>query len=186
VQERYAESLLQTLIEIAPRVLAQGPDSAQPDYEARAAFMWAANQALNGLLGQGVAQDWSTHVLGHELTALHGLDHGQSLAVILPMNLALRCELKLPRLAQYARRVWGLTGGNGNPAENEDLAREAIARTRAFFEACGVMTRLRDYNVEAKTGDVIMERLQTRGFLPLGEQRDIDAKLVQRIIYASY
>ena len=101
VQDRFAEGLLQTLIEIGPKIL---EDSA--DYDTRANLMWAASMALNGLIGAGVPQDWSTHLIGHELTALYGIDHARTLAIVLPANLQVRRQEKREKLLQYAARVW--------------------------------------------------------------------------------
>ncbi|MGL6041459.1 MAG: iron-containing alcohol dehydrogenase, partial [Deefgea sp.] len=100
VQDRYAEGLLNILIEIGPKVLAN-----PQDYDLRANLMWAATQALNGLIGAGVPQDWSTHMIGHELTALFDIDHARTLAIVLPANLALRSDSKREKLLQYADRV---------------------------------------------------------------------------------
>ena len=103
IQDRFAEGILLTLIEVGPTTLAE-PDN----YDARASFMWAAAMALNGLIGAGVPQDWATHQIGHELTALYGLDHAQTLAVILPSLLSVMRENKQQKLLQYAERIWGL------------------------------------------------------------------------------
>lgn len=95
VQDSFAEGLLQTLIEIGPKIL---DDSA--DYDTRANLMWAASMALNGLIGAGVPQDWSTHLIGHELTALHGIDHARTLAIVFPANLQVRRQEKREKLLQ--------------------------------------------------------------------------------------
>ncbi|MBP8265735.1 MAG: iron-containing alcohol dehydrogenase, partial [Zoogloea sp.] len=137
VQDRYAEGLLQTLIEVGPQALAL-PE----DYDVRANLMWAATQALNGLIGAGVPQDWATHMIGHEITAMFGLDHAQTLAVVLPAMLDLRREAKRDKLLQYAARVWNIDTGSDDARIDA-----AIARTRAFFESLGVKTRLSDYGI---------------------------------------
>lgn len=124
VQDRFAEGLLQTLIEIGPKIL---DDSA--DYDTRANLMWAASMALNGLIGAGVPQDWSTHLIGHELTALHGIDHARTLAIVFPANLQVRRQEKREKLLQYAARVWQIVEG-----DEEQRIDTVIARTRAFFE----------------------------------------------------
>ena len=121
VQDRFAEGLLQTLIEIGPKIL---EDSA--DYDTRANLMWSASMALNGLIGAGVPQDWSTHLIGHELTALHGIDHARTLAIVLPANLQVRRQEKREKLLQYAARVWQIVEG-----DEEQRIDTAIARTRA-------------------------------------------------------
>ncbi|MNC00001.1 Alcohol dehydrogenase YqhD [compost metagenome] len=137
VQDRFAEGLLLTLIEEGPKALVE-PEN----YDVRANIMWSATLALNGLIGAGVPQDWATHMLGHELTALHGLDHAQTLAVVLPALLQAKREQKRTKLLQYAERVWDLR--SGSEAERID---GAIKATRDFFERMGVKTRLRDYGL---------------------------------------
>lgn len=140
VQDRFAEGLLQTLIEIGPQAMVQ---PAIP--EARANLMWTATLALNGLIGAGVPQDWSTHMIGHELTARHNIDHARTLAIVLPANLQVRRETKRAKLLQYAARVWGITDGS-----EDHRIDAAIESTRAFFENLGVGTRLPDYGLGAK------------------------------------
>jgi NADP-dependent alcohol dehydrogenase len=126
VQDRFAEGLLQTLIEIGPQLL-ENPN----DYELQANLMWTATLALNGLIGAGVPSDWATHMIGHEVTALHGLDHAQTLAIILPTMLSLRRDSKRAKLLQYADRVWNIREGS-----EEQRIDAAITKTRDFFEVC--------------------------------------------------
>ena len=135
IQDRYAEGLLLTLIEQGPAVLKQ-PN----DYETRATIMWAANQALNGLIGLGVPHDWSTHMIGHEITALFGLDHAQTLAIVLPSVMHVMREEKASKLLQYADRVWAIKEGS-----DQEKMDSAISKTRKFFEQMGIKTRLSDY-----------------------------------------
>ena len=175
VQDRYAEGLLQTLIEVGPQALAT-----PHDYDVRANLMWAATQALNGLIGAGVPQDWATHMIGHELTALHGLDHAQTLAVVLPSLLQDRRGAKRAKLLQYAARVWNIADGS------EDARIDAaIARTREFFESLGVKTRLSDYGIGADAIDRIVAQLEAHGMNALGEHGDIDLATSRRILEAS-
>jgi NADP-dependent alcohol dehydrogenase len=175
VQDRYAEGLLQTLIEVGPQALAT-----PHDYDVRANLMWAATQALNGLIGAGVPQDWATHMIGHELTALHGLDHAQTLAVVLPSLLQERRAAKRAKLLQYAARVWNIHDGS------EDARIDtAIARTREFFESLGVKTRLFDYGIGADAIDRIVAQLEAHGMTALGEHGDIDLATSRRILEAS-
>ena len=175
VQDRYAEGLLQTLIEVGPQALAT-----PQDYDVRANLMWAATQALNGLIGAGVPQDWATHMIGHELTALHGLDHAQTLAVVLPSLLQDRRAPKRAKLLQYAARVWNIHDGS------EDARIDAaIARTREFFESLGVKTRLSDYGIGADAIDKIVGQLKAHGMNALGEHGDIDLATSRRILEAS-
>lgn len=175
VQDRFAEGLLQTLIEIGPQVLAE-PEN----YDARANLMWTATLALNGLIGAGVPQDWSTHMIGHELTARHEIDHARTLAIVLPANLQVRREAKSAKLLQYAERVWGLNEGS----EDERID-AAIARTRAFFEVMGLPTRLSDYGLGAADIDVLVAQLQANRMTALGERKDVSLDVSRRILEAS-
>lgn len=175
VQDRFAEGLLQTLIEQGPLALSQ-PD----DYQVRANLMWVATLALNGLIGAGVPQDWSTHLIGHELTALYGLDHAQTLAVILPAMMQERREAKREKLLQYAERVWNLREGDA-----EQRIDAAIEQTRAFFETLGVKTRLKDYDLEQTAVTTVLKQLEQHGMLQLGEHNDIDLTVSRRVLEAS-
>ncbi|MCU9945958.1 iron-containing alcohol dehydrogenase [Pseudomonas sp. PDM13] len=171
LQDRQAEGLLLTLIEEGPKALAN-PE----DYAVRANLMWCATQALNGLLGCGVPQDWATHMIGHELTALYHLDHAQTLAVVLPALLAERREPKRAKLAQYAERVWGLTGDEDTRIDG------AIAATRDFFEAMGVPTRLADHGLDAEAIPQVLAQLERQGMTALSERRDLDLEASERIL----
>lgn len=175
VQDRFAEGLLQTLIEIGPKAL-----SSQQDYQTRASLMWTATLALNGLIGAGVPQDWATHMLGHELTALHGLDHAQTLAIILPQMLRQRKAAKLGKLVQYAERVWDVREGS-----DDEKAEAAIEHTRAFFESIGVKTRLGDYGLGAEHIDAIIDSLKSHGMVALGEHGDVTPEHCRQILLAS-
>lgn len=172
VQDRLAEGLLQVLVDNGPWALAE-----PTNYQVRANLMWAASLALNGLIGRGVPQDWSTHAIGHQLTALHGLDHAQSLAVVLPSLLREQAAQKQEKLAQFAERVWH--------SSREDKAlriEEAIIRTEQFFQQMGVGTRLADYGLDARCIPGICSNLKLFGLTALGEQQDIDPDKVARIL----
>jgi NADP-dependent alcohol dehydrogenase len=175
VQDRFAEGLLQTLLELGPQVLAR-PD----DVGLRANIMWSATMALNGLIGVGVPQDWATHIVGHELTALFGLDHAQTLAIVLPGILQLRRDAKRGKLLQYAQRVWGLREGS-----EEQRIDAAIANTRAFFEQMGVPTRLSSYGLGADAVQATVAALEAAGLTGLGERHDITPDDVRRALQLS-
>lgn len=175
VQDRFAEGLLLTLIEQGPLAL-----SDPQNYDVRANVMWAATMALNGLIGQGVPQDWATHMIGHEITAVYGLDHAQTLAVVLPALLAEQRTQKREKLLQFGRRVWNL-----QHADEERLIDEAISHTRAFFEQMGVPTRLADYGIKADAVDVLVEKLQQHQMLKLGEHGDITLEVSRKILQAA-
>jgi NADP-dependent alcohol dehydrogenase len=172
LQDRFAESILLTLLEEGPKTLAH-----PTNYDARANLCWCASMALNGLIGLGVPQDWTTHMVGHELTALRGLDHAQTLAIAFPGTLAERKQAKRAKLLQYAERVWGLRAGS----EDEKID-QAIDRTRAFFESVGVKTRLKDYGVAPDVVQSVSQRLAARGWTTLGERHDIGPKEVEAIL----
>ena len=173
LQDRFAEGILQTLVEIGPRLLA----ATEPDYDDRANLVWAATLALNGLIGAGVPQDWATHMVGHELTALHGIDHARTLAIVLPSMLHERRVAKQAKLLQYGERVWGIT--SGTPDERVDTA---IARTRAFFESLGIPTRLSAYELGADAIDTVMAQLEAHGMTRLGEQREVTLEVSRRVL----
>lgn len=175
VQDRFAEGILRTLVEIAPRTLAH-----PTDYDTRANFVWAATTALNGWISVGVPQDWATHVIGHELTALHGIDHARTLAVVLPSLLQVERTAKRAKLLQYAERVWDLRDGS------EDARIDAaIARTRAFYESLGIKTRLADYQVPAATAAEVARRLAARGLTAFGDRGLITPAKVEQILRAA-
>ena len=172
VQDRFAEGLLQTLIAEGPKALGD-----PQNYDVRANVMWAATMALNGLIGQGVPQDWATHMIGHEITALYGLDHAQTLAIVLPSLLQQQRSSKREKLLQYGRRVWNL-----QHQDDERLIDEAINHTRAFFEQMGVPTRLADYGIKADAVDKLVKALETNGMLKLGEHGDITPDVSRQIL----
>ena len=175
LQDRMAEAILQTLVEEGPKTLGD-----PTDYDSRANLMWCATLALNTLIAAGVPEDWSAHMIGHEITALHGLDHAQTLAIVWPALLEVRREAKREKLLQYAERVWKLTSGSP-----EERTAAAIARTRAFFEEVGVPTRLSAYGLGPDTAAVVAERLEKRGWIAMGERRDITPAVVRQILAAA-
>ena len=175
VQDRFAEGLLLTLIEEGPQALLD-PDN----YDVRANVMWCATMALNGLIGSGVPQDWSTHMVGHELTALYGLDHAQTLAVIMPSMLRVRKESKRAKLVQFAERVWNLKGGD------EDTRIEAaITQMESFFNQMGVKTRLTDYQLGAKEIEAVLVVLEKHRMVKLGEHRDVTLAVTRKVLEMS-
>ena len=172
VQDRFAEGLLLTLVEDGPWALA-----APEDYDVRANLMWTATLALNGLIGTGVPQDWSTHTIGHELTALYGLDHAQTLAIVLPSMLRVRRAAKREKLLQYAARVWGLHTGD------EDARIEAaIARTEDFFRAMGVGTKLSDYGLGRDAIPAVIAALEAHGMTRMGETGEVTLDVAREVL----
>jgi NADP-dependent alcohol dehydrogenase len=177
LQDRIAEAILQTLIEIGPRV-ADEPE----DYMLASNFMWCCTMALNGLLNKGVPTDWATHMIGHELTALYNIDHARTLAIIGPNLYRVMFETKKDKLCQYGHRVFGLSGGCKN-----ETAREAIEKTVAFFHSMGIDTRLSQYVEDySNTADFIKERFEKRGWRMMGDQLNVTPEKVREIVEMSY
>jgi NADP-dependent alcohol dehydrogenase len=174
-QDRTAEGILRTLIEIGKTTL-DNPT----DYDARANLMWCATNALNGLIGAGVPQDWSTHMIGHELTAMFGIDHAKTLAIVQPAAWTVRAREKQDKLLQFADRIWDLREGS-----EEERITKAIARTRDFFEELGVATRLSAYGVTAAQIDEIIQALEAHGMTALGEQQGITLGVSRKILEAA-
>ena len=176
LQDRISESILQTLIEIGPKVV-ENPT----DYALASNFMWSCTMALNGLIQKGVPSDWATHMIGHELTALYGIDHARTLAIIGPNLYKVMFETKKAKLAQYGQRIFNLTGSE------EEIAKEAINKTVAFFHTMGMQTQLSDYTKDfEKTADFIAKRFEERGWKGLGEKQNITPEKVREIVTASY
>jgi NADP-dependent alcohol dehydrogenase len=176
LQDRIAESILQTLIQVGPSVV-DNPT----DYALASNFMWSCTMALNGLIQKGVPSDWATHMIGHELTALYGIDHARTLAIIGPSLYTVMFETKKAKLAQYGKRVFNLIGSD------DEIAAAAIEKTVAFFHIMGMKTLLSE-NAEdiEKTADFIVDRFEKRGWKALGEKQNITLEKVKEIVTMSY
>ena len=176
LQDRIAESILQTLIQVGPEVV-ENPT----DYALASNFMWSCTMALNGLIQKGVPSDWATHMIGHELTALYGIDHARSLAIIGPNLYRVMFETKKGKLAQYGKRIFNLTGAD------DEIAKEAIIKTVEFFHTMGMQTKLSECTKDfAKTADFIVKRFDERGWKALGEKQNITLEKVRSIVEMSY
>jgi NADP-dependent alcohol dehydrogenase len=175
VQDRLAEGLLLLLIEEGPRALAE-PDN----YDVRANLMWAATLGLNGLIGAGVPQDWAAHRFGYGLTMLYGLDHAQTLAVLVPAMLYVRAATKREKLLQYAENVWRL----GYKSETMQIG-TAIEKTRQFFESMRVPTRLGDYNLPGIDIEQILKLSRQHGMINLGERNEVTLEMLRKILNLS-
>ena len=176
LQDRIAESILQTLIQIGPEVV-----NNPADYALASNFMWSCTMALNGLIQKGVPSDWATHMIGHELTALYEIDHARTLAIIGPNLYRVMFETKKGKLAQYGKRIFNLTG------TEEEIANEAINKTVEFFHTMGMQTNLSDCTKDyAKTADFIVTRFEERGWKALGEKQNITLEKVKSIVEMSY
>ena len=177
LQDRFAEGILQTLIEIAP-IIMKNPS----DYKAASNFMWSCTMALNGLISKGVPEDWATHMMGHELTALFGIDHARTLAILAPNHFLYNFEAKKAKLAQYAERVWNVTEG-----DEDQKAKAGIKKTEEFFHSLGINTKLSEYTDNyAGVAEEIAKRFTDRGWLGLGENRSLTPEDVKKIVEMSY
>ena len=177
LQDRLAESILQTLIEVGPSVV-QNPS----DYKLASNFVWSATMALNGLIQKGVPSDWATHMIGHELTALYEIDHARTLAIIGPNLYRVLFETKKEKLAQYGQRVWNISGNS-----MDEIANQAIDKTVEFFHTMGMKTKLSENTENYKeTADFIVNRFQERGWLALGEKQNVTLEKVREIVELSY
>ena len=177
LQDRIAESIMQTLIEVAPRVI-KDPS----DYEAAANFMWSCTMALNGLIQKGVPTDWAIHAMGHELTAMFGIDHARTLAIIAPSHYRYNFDGKKEKLAQYAERVWNVTA-----MSLEEQATAGIKMTEEFFHSLDIDTRLSEYTgLYEGTAQIISQRFTERGWNGLGERKALTPDDVEKIVEMSY
>ncbi|EJG1637234.1 iron-containing alcohol dehydrogenase [Vibrio alginolyticus] len=170
VQDGYAETLLKTLKTLGEQFTERDDDMW------RANLMWSANQALNGLIGSGVPQDWATHMIGHELTALWGVDHARSLAIVQPSLLRNQMQFKRPKLEQMGRNVFGLEAG-------EDLAERTIEAIEAFYHQLDVATKLENYGESREQAiDAIIDQLNKHGMTVLGENQAITLERSREIL----
>ena len=177
LQDRFAESILQTLVEIGPKV-AENPT----DYKLASDYMWSATMALNGLIQKGVPTDWATHMIGHELTALYEIDHARTLAIIGPNLYRVMFETKKDKLAQYGERVFNVKG-----TTVDEKANNAIDATVAFFHKMGMKTKLSENTDDYKeTAKFIVDRFEKRGWKGLGEKQNITLEKVKEIVEMSY
>jgi NADP-dependent alcohol dehydrogenase len=177
LQDRFSESILQTLVEIGPSVV-KNPS----DYKLASNFMWCATMALNGLIQKGVPSDWATHMIGHELTALYEIDHARTLAIIGPNLYRVLFETKKDKLAQYGERVFNVTGNSV-----DEKANQAIEKTIEFFHKMGMKTKLSENTDDySKTADFIVNRFNERGWKALGEKQNITLEKVKEIVEMSY
>lgn len=171
LMDRWSESILQTIIEVAPKVRKN-----QHDYEAMATFMLSATMGLNGFIAMGVTQDWATHMIGHELTALKGITHGHSLTILLPGTMwVLRAE-KGDKIIQYGKRIWGIEHN-----DKETAIKMIIDKTEEFFRSLGLKTRLSENGVGEETINEIVRRFTERD-VHVGENRSVDAQVARQIL----
>jgi len=175
IQDKFAESILTTLIEESKAYISTN------NYETAANIMWASTVALNGVIAVGVVSDWATHVIGHEITMLHGVDHGRTLAIVLPSLLKVQKEQKREKLLRFAKYVWGICEGT-----EDEMINAGIEKMESFFRSLGVMTKLTEYEIPESTIDEISNRLKDRGWKGLGEHKDINPEKVKQILQLSF
>ena len=175
VQDGFSESLLRILIDEGRAVLAN-----PTDLTIRKNIMWTATMALNGLIGTGVPQDWTTHMIGHELTSLHGIDHARTLTIVLPAVMRVLADSKRAKLLQYAQNVWQITEGS-----DEEKIQQAISRTEDFFRELGLPVRLSEVSLDDQAIPEILSQLAAHGMVKLGEHKTNDLSVAQRILNAA-
>uniref|UniRef100_A5WEF5 Iron-containing alcohol dehydrogenase n=1 Tax=Psychrobacter sp. (strain PRwf-1) TaxID=349106 RepID=A5WEF5_PSYWF len=175
VQDAFAESLLKILISEGQAVKAN-PE----DLEVRKNIMWTATMALNGLIGTGVPQDWTTHMIGHELTSLHSIDHARTLTIVLPSVMRELKDSKKDKLLQYARNVWHIS--SDTTKDDDAIIEEAIVHTERFFKDLGLPVNLADANLDESAIEPIVQQLQAHGMTKLGEHKTNDLEVSRRIL----
>lgn len=175
IQDRFAEGILKTLIEDGPITYQD-----KTNIEARKNFMWSATSALNGLIGVGVMQDWTTHMIGHEMTAMFGIAHGRTLAIVLPSLLRERTEQKREKLVQFAERVWDITQGT-----DDEKITKAIDNTEAFFNSLDIVTKLSHYDIDDKDIETLISNMARMGLTQLSETGDLTLDIVHKILVAA-
>ena len=171
LMDRWSESILRTLVQIAPLIKEN-----KQDYHLMSEFMMSATMALNGFIAMGVSQDWATHMIGHELTALHGMTHGQTLAIVFPGTLRTLADKKRDKILQYGERIWGVT--SGVPSARIALT---IDKTEEFFKSLGLKTRLGEAGIGDDTIEEIARRFDERG-AAFGEDGDVTGEVARRIL----
>jgi NADP-dependent alcohol dehydrogenase len=172
VQDKFAESIMSILTTEGPKALEY-----PKDYDTRANLMWASTWALNGWIGAGVPEDWATHMIGHEITALYGLDHGQTLAIVLPGLMTVLKEQKAEKIIQLGEQVFGIYN---NLTRNERI-KSTIEAVENFFEEMQVKTHLSDYGLGKEVVDAVSDRIKKRGW-KLGEKETITSETVREIL----
>lgn len=171
VMDRWAEGILTMLINIAPLIKEN-----QQNYDLMSQFMLGATMALNGFIAMGVTQDWATHMIGHELTALHGLTHGATLAIVYPGMLRTLRDKKRDKLIQYGERIWGISTGLPETRVNQ-----VIEKTEEFFRNLGLATRLGEVNIGDDTINEVERRFNERG-AAYGEDGDVTGTVAKQIL----
>lgn len=168
ITDRVSEGVLMAIIEEAPKVMAN-----PHDYDARANIMWSGTLAHNGICGTGRVEDWTSHGLEHELSALYGVTHGAGLAVVFPAWLTYMANEKPAKIAQFAHRVFDVK----ETADEKTDALEGVSRLRRFFKSLGLPTNFKELGIENPDVDTLVEKFHQNkgeapgGYLPLTRER---------------
>ena len=174
IMDRWAEGVLLTVKEIAPDIIA-----GNRDYDLMAEFMLSATLALNDFIRMGVTQDWSTHMIGHELTAIHGLTHAHTLAIVMPSTMRVLKEQKHGKILQFGERVFNITNGS----ENERVDK-TIEMTEEFYRSLGLTTRLSEEGIGHDTIETIIKRFNERN-ASYGENSNVTGAVAGEILLSS-
>ena len=150
IGDRLCEGTLMAIINEAPKVM-RNPE----DYGARANLMWAGMIAHNGTCGVGCEEDWASHFLEHEISAIYGVTHGAGLSVIFPAWMTWMVEHNVGKIAQYAVRVWGVPESEDKKA----VALEGIGKLKAFFSSLGLPVTFKELGVENPDIDRLADSL---------------------------
>jgi len=150
IQDRFAESIMKTVIESAEPVI-----NNLEDYEARESILLSGTVALNGLIGMGKMQDWASHGIEHELSAIYDIPHGGGLAILFPNWMKYVLDEGVEKFKQYAIRVWAV---DPNGKTDKEIALEGIEKTREFFNKIGAPSRLKDYDISDDKLTVMAEK----------------------------
>lgn len=172
LQDRYAEAILKTLIEEGPKYVENTEDA-----DAAKNVVWSATMALNGIISAGVATDWATHSIGHELTVLHNIDHARTLAIVWPGMMRVMKEEKKEKLLQFAERVWDINVGT-----DDAKIEAAIAKTGEFFNSLDVPTSLKEYKLGNETITNVIKNLKANNYTELGEKKLVTPEKVLEIL----
>jgi alcohol dehydrogenase len=155
LQDRMCESLLITVMETAPKLLAD-----LENYDHRATILYNGTMALNGMLSMGYRGDWATHNLEHAVSAVYDIPHGGGLAILFPNWMKQTLHVKPERFAQLAVRVFGV---DHNGKSNEEVGIEGIEKLREFWEAIGAPSRLADYDIDDSKLEVMADKAMVHG-----------------------
>ena len=173
LMDRWAEGVLLSVKEIAPKIKKD-----PRNYNLMADYMLSATLALNDFIRMGITQDWATHQIGHELTALHGTTHGHSLAIVMPATMRVLKEQKKDKLLQYGERIFGITEGS-----EDERAEKAIEMTEAFYRSLGLTTRLSEEGIGKETIETIARRFNERD-AAYGENQNVTGEVTRVILYS--